>query len=340
MTEPLPDMTTMSPRDFRWFRSGDYFLAIPTAMSTTLPRAPSQAEGESDSPGSNVLVPESEVPVMALHDSILLAEQDPLLRCLDVWLAKRLGNGSDVNPDSADVIDELDWSPSDVPDTPPALSIEATHGSPRRVSVSMPISDYQSLPEMPSDWAEFVACEKHVVELHIEIADIRLTADEADKIAAGSLVLLPGSFSERWQVSLRSLSPMTPATERSLVARDLLLAPAGAQLIFTINDQPSASPDSGDDHPAGEIDNHAHVESTARLRVAFDEKVWLNVLHLDHGGPGNRQYPLALGTPLQGSPVTLEMTQPGGDSNSQYWHGTLMPVGKGWGVLLADNEAQ
>ena len=262
----------------RWFEAGEAWLAIDT--DTT----------------------ESDAPIRTLEDAVLLHDHDPLLQCLASWC----GDDFEWTPASADKFEHV------------AVTVQSRAGRTLTAGLGMPDELLESLPPFPERFAELVRVGWHRTKASLLLDQVTVSAFESTNLQPGSLLLLPGSFAELWQATLRFDQPDDRAAR-------VYVQPATGMLSFDGWDSLSPTEPVDDISLASNVTEPASVTVDVFLesRVPIDLNDWLEA---SESGS-------ALASTDGFFRRSLRIT-----AGSQTLSATLMIVGDGYGALIDSVE--
>ena len=164
--EPLAAEAAAGERR-RWFEHAGALLAVDV---------PAADDASGGAPGDAA-------PIEAFRDALALEARAPLLDCLDAWL------GTDA-----------DWRPTGAPDAPPAVDLTLEgRGGEGRVGLVLAAGAAPVPDALPDGWEGRVRVHRARLEAVLVLDRFALGAADVRAWEAGALVVLPGSFRERWE---------------------------------------------------------------------------------------------------------------------------------------------
>ena len=267
--------------------------------------------------------------VQPLRDAVLLDEHDDLLRCADSWLAQA-----------------HDWRPVDSTESMPHLQVTLRTLSEPSRHVSLVLSplvegDVQGNSRsnadlrvaLPSEWGPFVAIsyQQHCASLVLDT--VTLGSGDAERLTSGALVVLPASFEPQWSVRLGTFEPGQSLFLNARLHTDtrlLEVAPSAYEL---------ASWQSSDNASRKEVSGEVAVAPSAQqdLLVVLQTAVFVNTQACEDAWQSGASVQLGPLDEISRLRVRLSMQPPAqSDSllNQMSWSGTLLRVGRGFGVII------
>lgn len=342
--------------NLRWFESDGSIIAIDRSKSTAL--------------GELAVPRDEEHAVMDLIDAVLLNEQDPLLRCIDDWCNSsfkwRPWRQPQLDPDSDLARRQASGAPillHELPGYPrPGLSLTSLQGTPRAVLLAIDADTFEQMPPLPEAWQSLVKLQSFLRRGSLHLQTLRLSMQEKAKLAPGSLMLLPHSFESVWQANLIDLATdsLMPADG---IAAEVDVEENRIRLLAGRHAEPQAgnaasqvsesSPDESvqpaqansaqtppDKDPA-DMEQGDTSQQFNTVTVQLKQPLQFNDLYTLSVWQAQLNMALSLPGALHGAPVVLRQhaedgreSGAGGSLAGQLWR-----VGRGYGVLLQDDES-
>ncbi|MBX2880185.1 MAG: hypothetical protein KTR32_09655 [Granulosicoccus sp.] len=306
------DHSNASGPILHWFESDGLYLAVDRTSGHALDGLPMNSTTLAEVPD--------------LVDAMVLADQEPLLQCLDAWLeqsfnwqpAHLAGTNAEDEASSADIPSSAGLALHEQTHYPQlTVSLAALEGQRRIVYLSIPHAELKQMPALPEQWQSLVTLTHHACLAHVVLQSSSLSADELIRLKPGGMVLLSDSFAESWPVLLR---PDNPATTGSF-------SPLGATLRAEENILRLVEVETDDPFE--------RQADESMLVLTLENPIMINQLYINSAMRSGQNVLIPLPDSLEGARVVVLQ----GGANEPSMAGCIMPVGRGFGVLLENMTA-
>lgn len=292
-----------------------------------------------------------------LRDAVLLQTISPLLHCIDAWIGEvldwRPANDDGRVPGESTTLTltaratAANLTPRCAEATPVEAEGQAISNESRMPQIGLCIDSQRlaSLPQWPSELDEFVTTCWAERAVNVSLGDVELDAGDPDRAGQGGMLVLPSSFEPTMQVSLYCAESQAPLGIAWLDWRkeELVLNRPGIGASMSLQTQWTAPPAEPVDKTVetvlmsvADADGNAaegvRATGSAADRVPQHRAfVRLGVLRLvpvrAWFAETRRQDPWTAPFRLCSTPVVVNI-------GSKSWHGKIVPLGNGLGVLM------